>query len=95
MRIVPREAMAHNDCSIRREGAKKISEKKNWGVETKGTSAQSIEIDRFEAGGILDDYRIASYLLRDGEALASTASTPRSRATATCTTSCSTGSSPS
>ena len=26
--IVPREAMAHNDCSIRREGAKKISEKR-------------------------------------------------------------------
>lgn len=67
-RVEPREAMAHNDCSIRREGAKKISEKKNWGAETKGTASQSIPIDRFEAGGILDGYRIASYLLR-GEAL--------------------------
>jgi hypothetical protein len=65
--IVPREAMAHNDCSIRREGAKKISEKKNWGPESKGTASQSIPIDRFEPGGVLDDYRIASYLLRDGE----------------------------
>ena len=58
--------MAHNDCSIRREGAKKISEKKNWGPETKGTASQSIPIDRFEKGGVLDGYRIASYLLRDG-----------------------------
>lgn len=65
--IRPREAMAHNDCSIRRADAKKISEKKNWGPETKGTSRQSIPIDRFEAGGMLDDYRIASYLLREGE----------------------------
>jgi hypothetical protein len=65
--ITPREARAHNDCSIRREGAKKISEKKNWGPESKGTSDQAILIDRFEAGGVLDDYRIASYLLRDGE----------------------------
>lgn len=64
--VRPRHAMAHNDCSIRREGANKISEKKNWGAETKGTSAQSIEIDRFEAGGILDHCRIASFLLRDG-----------------------------
>ena len=66
VRVVPREAMAHNDCSIRREGAKKISEKKNWGPETKGTASQSIPIDRFEKGGVLDGYRIASYLLRDG-----------------------------
>jgi len=66
-RIVPREARAHNDCSIRREGAKKISEKKNWGPETKGTADQSIAIDRFETGGVLDDYRIACYLLRNGE----------------------------
>jgi hypothetical protein len=65
--ITPREAMAHNDCSIRREGAKKISEKKNWGAETKGTSNQRIPLDRFSAGGILDDYRIVCFLLRDGE----------------------------
>lgn len=65
--VTPRRAMAHNDCSIRREGARKISEKKNWGADTKGTSLSSIEIDRFEAGGILDHCRIASFLLRDGE----------------------------
>jgi len=66
VRVVPRRAMAHNDCSIRREGAKKISEKKNWGAESKGTSDQAIEIDRFAPGGRLDDYRIACFLLRDG-----------------------------
>jgi hypothetical protein len=59
--------MAHNDCSIRREGAKKISEKKNWGPGSKGTSRQAIAIDRFEKGGVLDHYRIASFLLRAGE----------------------------
>ena len=65
--LTPRFAMAHNDCSIRRAGAKKISEKKNWGPESKGTSRQAIAIDRFEKGGVLDHYRIASFLLRNGE----------------------------
>jgi len=64
--IEPRRAMAHNDCSIRREGAKKISEKKNWGADSKGTADQAIEIDHFDADGILSRYRIASFLLRDG-----------------------------
>jgi hypothetical protein len=65
--VTPRLAMAHNDCSIRREGAKKISEKKNWGSDSKGTSRQAIPIDRFEKGGLLDHYRIACFLLRAGE----------------------------
>lgn len=65
-RIVPKLAMAHNDCSIRRAGAKKISEKKNWGPASKGTSAQAIVIDQFSEGGILDRCRLASFLLRDG-----------------------------
>lgn len=67
LRVHPREAMAHNDCSIRREGAKKISEKKNWGACSKGTASQSISIDRFETGGLLDHYRIASFLRRGEE----------------------------
>lgn len=65
--VKPIQATAHNDCSIRREGAKKISEKKNWGADTKGTASQSIPIDRFEKGGVLDHCRIASYLVRDGQ----------------------------
>ncbi len=65
----PVEARAHNDCSIRREGAKKISEKKNWGPESKGTSEEPIAIDRFTRGGVLDRCRIASFLRRGGETL--------------------------
>ena len=64
--ITPHCAMAHNDCSIRKEGAKKISEKKNWGANTKGVSAQKIPIDSFSASGILDHYQLTSYLLRAG-----------------------------
>lgn len=66
--ITPHSAMAHNDCSIRKEGAKKISEKKNWGAHTKGVSSQRIHIDSFAKGGILDHYQLTSYLLR-GETL--------------------------
>ncbi len=64
--LTPRLAMAHNDCSIRRDGAKKISEKKNWGPESKGTSSQAIPIDRFEKDGILDHHHIACFLRRSG-----------------------------
>jgi len=58
---------AYNDCSIRKEGAKKISEKKNWGENTKGISKTLFDIDKFEEGGILDNYHIASFLKRDGK----------------------------
>ena len=59
---------ASNDCSIRKEGAKKISLKKNWGKASKGLSENLIAIDRFTEGGILDSYRIARFLVRDGNA---------------------------
>lgn len=58
---------AANDCSIRKAGARKISEKKNWGPSSKGLADNLIDIDRFDEGGILNRYRIASYLLRGGE----------------------------
>jgi hypothetical protein len=58
---------AYNDCSIRRPGARKISEKKNWGACSKGFSSVTVPIDRFSAGGVLDSYRIASFLIRDGQ----------------------------
>lgn len=57
---------ASNDCSIRKEGAKKISLKKNWGASSKGLSEKLIKIDSFDSKGILNDYRIASFLVRDG-----------------------------
>lgn len=63
--IIPAFFTAYNDCSIRKEGAKKISEKKNWGKDTKGISSTIIPIDKFEKGGILDSYHIASFLKRN------------------------------
>lgn len=58
---------AYNDCSIRREGAKKISEKKNWGADSKGYSPVVVQFDKLTAGGVLEDYRIASFLIRGNE----------------------------
>ncbi|MBQ9538788.1 MAG: hypothetical protein IJU95_05915 [Treponema sp.] len=60
---------ASNDCSIRKAGARKISEKKNWGASSKGFSDRQIELTSFRAGCELDGYRIASFLVRDGKAL--------------------------
>ena len=64
--IIPTFFTAYNDCSIRKDNAKKISEKKNWGENTKGISSQIIPLDRFEKGGVMDSYHIASFLKRDG-----------------------------
>jgi hypothetical protein len=64
--ITPRAFGAYNDCSIRRKGADKISEKKNWGSDTKGVSETLIPLKSFEKGGILDNWRISSFLKRDG-----------------------------
>ena len=64
--LTPRFFAASNDCSIRKEGARKISEKKNWGPASKGLSACWLPVDRFAPGGILDRYRIASFLVRGG-----------------------------
>lgn len=65
--LIPKFFTAYNDCSIRKPNAKKISEKKNWGESTKGISSQIIQIDKFELGGVMDNYFIASFLKRDGE----------------------------
>jgi len=65
--LEPQAFAAFNDCSIRKPGAKKISEKKNWGKSTKGISNTFIELNCFEADCELDTYRIASFLIRDGE----------------------------
>jgi len=66
-KITPRYFGAYNDYSIRVKGAEKISDKKNWGHETKGFSNNIIKIDKFSAGGNIDDYSICSFLRRDGE----------------------------
>jgi len=61
----PRYFSAHNDCSIRRPGAAKISEKKNWGPCSKGVADMKLAVDRFAPGGSMDHYRLVSYLERD------------------------------
>ena len=66
-KITPRYFGAYNDYSIRVKGAEKISDKKNWGHETKGFSNNIIEIDKFSVGGNIDNYSICSFLRRDGE----------------------------
>ena len=64
--ITPTYFAAYNDCSIRVEGASKISDKKNWGANSKGLSQTLLPIDTFSKGGVMDRYSICSYLLRDG-----------------------------
>lgn len=63
--LIPKAFAAFNDCSIRKEGAKKISEKKNWGPCSKGVSEDFIELTKFERGGELDPFHIASFVKRD------------------------------
>ncbi|KMV31393.1 hypothetical protein AB733_04420 [Photobacterium swingsii] len=59
--LKPVKFAAYNDCSIRKPNAKKISEKKNWGADTKGIAAELFDLDHLAEGGMLDDYRIASF----------------------------------
>jgi len=66
-KIIPTYFGAYNDCSIRVKGASKISDKKNWGEASKGISDTLFQIDKFEVGGVMDKYSIASFLRRDGE----------------------------
>ena len=65
--LTPLVFSASNDCSIRKQGATKISQKKNWGSASKGFATNHIKIDQFAPGGILDRYHIASFLVRKGE----------------------------
>lgn len=64
--LQPSHFAAYNDCSIRRPNANKICEKKNWGANSKGLSTNWISLDKFEQGGNLDHYRIASFHKRNG-----------------------------
>lgn len=66
-KIIPTHFGAYNDCSIRVTGASKISDKKNWGADSKGISENLIKIDSFSSGGVMDNYSICSFLKRDDE----------------------------
>ena len=65
--IKPTHFGAYNDCSIRVKGASKISDKKNWGESSKGISNTLFKIDKFDEGGVMDNFSIASFLRREGE----------------------------
>ncbi len=68
-KLTPTHFMAYNDCSIRVEGAKKISHKKNWGSSSKGVSEELIKIDTFREGGVMDGYSLTSFIKRDDDVI--------------------------
>jgi hypothetical protein len=63
--LMAKKFTTFNDCTIRKEGAKKISEKKSWGENSKGIGDKWIEIDTFEEGGLMDRYHLCSFVKRD------------------------------
>ncbi len=65
--ITPTHFGAYNDCSIRVAGASKISDKKNWGVASKGFSPTLFAIDTFRTAGVMDAFSICSFLRRDNQ----------------------------
>jgi len=64
--LIAQKFTTFNDCTIRKEGAKKISEKKSWGLNSKGIGDKWIAIDKFEEGGVMDNYHLCSFVERDG-----------------------------
>jgi len=64
--LVAQKFTTFNDCTIRKEDAKKISEKKSWGINSKGIGDKWIVIDTFEEGGVMDNYHLCSFVKRDG-----------------------------
>lgn len=64
--LIAQKFTTFNDCTIRKEGAKKISEKKSWGENSKGIGDKWITIDRFEEGGVMDNYHLCSFVKREG-----------------------------
>jgi hypothetical protein len=62
--LAPTALGAFNDCSIRREGANRISEKKNWGPASKGFARVLFEVSDIDPAGGLRTLRIASFLRR-------------------------------
>lgn len=65
--VTPYAIGAFNDCSIRRPGAKKISEKKNWGASSKGLAASMFPVTDLRPEGPTATLRIASFLRRGGD----------------------------
>lgn len=64
--LIPRALAAFNDCSIRREGARKISDKKNWGPASKGIARTAFDVTEIDPEGETAPLRLACFLRRDG-----------------------------
>ena len=65
-RLEPQALGAFNDCSIRRPGARRISEKKNWGPRSKGVAPRVFDVSDLRDDGPARDLRLACFLRRDG-----------------------------
>jgi len=65
--LVAKKFTTFNDCTLRKEGATKISQKKSWGENSKGIGDKWIAIDKFEKGGIMDTYHLCSFVKREGK----------------------------
>lgn len=66
--LIPKFFMAFDDTSIRNDSsATKISQKKNFSTASKGCGLR-LPIDKFEEGGICDNYSLTSFLICDGKA---------------------------
>ncbi|MGB0872829.1 MAG: DUF5718 family protein [Solirubrobacterales bacterium] len=63
--LKPQTAAAFNDCSARRPNADKISEKKNWGADSKGLAARGFAVDEIERDGATSSLRLACFLRRN------------------------------
>ncbi len=65
--LIPELLGAFNDCSIRRPGTPKISQKKNWSSESKGIAAECLAVDDLEDDGPTRTLRLTCFLRRDGQ----------------------------
>ena len=65
--LTPRWIAAFDDCSRRRTGAAKISEKKNWGAASKGLASTGFIVDGLDPAGAIAPLRLVSFLQRTGE----------------------------
>jgi len=65
VKLIAKKFTVFNDTTIRKEGAKKISQKKSWSDKSKGIAHHWVKIDKFEEGGIMDNYHIRSFLIRN------------------------------
>ena len=64
--LIAKKFTVFNDTTIRKDGALKISEKKSWHENSKGKGDIWIDIDKFEEGGVMDNFHLRSFVIRDG-----------------------------